>query len=87
MMSICLFTKVKRQRDMLVLGWVTTWCTSCVSDGFAAHASRPKSLSALFFLILRYKRTSKVISLKIIDFCVITNHMWLVLQEIESIHG
>ena len=46
-MSICVFTEVKLHWAMLVLGWVTASCTSCVSDVFVAHASRPKPLSAL----------------------------------------
>ena len=42
---VCLFTEVKQQWAMLVLGWVTA--SSCVSDGFAARASTLKPLSAL----------------------------------------
>ena len=35
-MSICLFTEVKRQWAMLVLGWVTTSMhTTRISDSFA----------------------------------------------------
>ena len=43
----CLIMEVKQQLAMLVLGWVTV--STGFSDGFAAHASRPKPLFWLCF--------------------------------------
>ena len=55
-MSICLPIEVKQQWAMLVLGWVAASVHYCVSDGFAASASGPKSLSAMLF----YKLSQRV---------------------------
>ena len=45
-MSTFVIIEVKQQWAMSVLGWVPE-CTTHISDGFAAHASRLKPLSAL----------------------------------------
>ena len=50
-MSTCLITEVKQEWTTLVLGWVTSSVQYAVSDSFAACASRPKPLSALFFSV------------------------------------
>ena len=58
-MSACLFTEVKKQYTILVLGWVTALVHYlCL---FAAHSSRPKPLSAMLFNVLvtgQYTRPS-----------------------------
>ena len=44
----CLFTEVKQQWAMLAMRLVTLWCTTGVSNGFAAPTSTLKLLSAFF---------------------------------------
>ena len=44
MMSTCLITEVNQQ-----LGYVSTWCTTRVSNDFAARTGRLKPLSALLY--------------------------------------
>ena len=60
MMSICLLSEVKQQWATLLLGWMTTLCTTRVSDGFAAHASRLKPLSVCsnYILSCQYDKQS-----------------------------
>ena len=53
------------------MGYVGTWmpqCTTCVSDGFAARASRPKLLLAVFIL-----ETSPIF-IRLVDTYVIRIH-------------